>query len=42
VVENAGFKDFEITWRDRVYEGAPQSSSAESFGTHGINFKAHK
>lgn len=38
----AGFIHFEITWRADVFEGAPQSSSAASFGTLGINFQAHK
>jgi hypothetical protein len=38
----AGFIDFEITWRADVFSGAPQSSSAASFGTLGINFKARK
>lgn len=38
----AGFVDFEITWRKDVFGGAPQESSAASFGTKGINFKARK
>ena len=38
----AGFVDFEITWRADVFSGAPQSSSAASFGTLGINFRARK
>jgi len=38
----AGFVDFEITWRASVFAGAPQSSSAEKFGTQGINFQARK
>jgi hypothetical protein len=38
----AGFADFEITWRAAVYDGAPQQSSAEYFGTLGINFRARK
>jgi hypothetical protein len=33
---------FEITWRAEVFAGAPQSSSAEKFGTKGINFRARK
>jgi hypothetical protein len=41
-VVTAGFVDFEITWRDDVYKDAPQSSSADSFGTLGINFRARK
>jgi hypothetical protein len=36
----AGFTDFEITWRGDVFAGAPQASSAASFGTLGINFRA--
>jgi TusA-related sulfurtransferase len=38
----AGFVDFEITWRADVFSGAPQSSSAASYGTLGINFRARK
>lgn len=38
----AGFVDFEITWRKEVFDGAPQESSAASFGTVGINFRARK
>jgi TusA-related sulfurtransferase len=38
----AGFVDFEITWRADVFSGAPQQSSAASFGTLGINFRARK
>jgi hypothetical protein len=38
----AGFVDFEITWRADVFSGAPQESSAASFGTMGINFHARK
>ena len=38
----AGFVDFEITWQADVFAGAPQSSSAASFGTVGINFRARK
>ena len=38
----AGFMHFEITWRADVFAGAPQSSSAASFGTLGINFRARK
>lgn len=37
-----GFIDFEITWRADVFAGAPQESSAASFGTLGINFRARK
>jgi hypothetical protein len=38
----AGFTDFAITWRDDVFSGAPQQSSAAEFGTLGINFRARK
>lgn len=38
----AGFTDFEITWRKEVFSGAPQSGSADKFGTVGINFRARK
>ncbi|MEO1286719.1 MAG: methyltransferase domain-containing protein [Chloroflexota bacterium] len=41
-VLNAGFVDFEITWRDEVFDGAPQASSAANFGTVGITFRARK
>jgi hypothetical protein len=38
----AGFVGFQITWRADVFSGAPQASSAEKFGTLGINFRARK
>ena len=38
----AGFVDFEITWREDVFAGAPQEGSAANFGTVGINFRARK
>jgi hypothetical protein len=38
----AGFVGFEITWRKDVFSDAPQASSAEKFGTLGINFRARK
>lgn len=38
----AGFVDFEITWREDVFSGAPQEGSAANFGTVGINFRARK
>jgi SAM-dependent methyltransferase/TusA-related sulfurtransferase len=41
-VVHAGFVDFEITWSADVFGGAPQASSAASFGTLGINFRARK
>jgi len=40
VVAAAGFRDFQITWRAEVFDGAPQASSAANFGTKGINFRA--
>jgi len=42
LVREVGFADFAITWREDVFAGAPQQSSAAKFGTIGINFKAHK
>jgi hypothetical protein len=42
IVESAGFRDFEIAWRGDVFGGAPHESSAASFGTLGINFRAQK
>ncbi len=41
-VESAGLVDFHITWQGDVYSGAPQQSSAASFGTLGISFSARK
>jgi hypothetical protein len=38
----AGFVEFAIVWRADVFRGAPQASSAASFGTVGINFRARK
>ena len=38
----AGFVGFEITCRKDVFSDAPQSGSAEKFGTLGINFRARK
>lgn len=38
----AGFGDFGITWKEEVFDGAPQESSAAKFGTVGINFRARK
>jgi len=40
LVGAAGFDAFEITWREDVFSGAPQSSSAAAFGTLGITFRA--
>ncbi len=42
MVEAAGFVDFEIAWRAEVFAGAPQASSAATFGTKGVNFRARK
>jgi hypothetical protein len=42
VVVAGGFVGFEITWREDVFSGAPQSSSAAEFDTVGINFRARK
>ena len=42
MVTAAGFENFEITWRKEVFDGAPQESSAASFGTVGINWRARK
>lgn len=42
LVSETGFVDFEITWRDDVFDGAPQESSAAAFGTNGITFRAWK
>jgi len=42
VVIEAGFVDFEITWRKDIYADAPQKTSAAKFGTLGVNFKARK
>lgn len=38
----AGFEGFEITWRKKVFDGAPQAGSAGNFGTLGINFRSRK
>ena len=42
IVVKAGFVGFEIIWREDVFNGAPQESSAADFGTLGINFRARK
>jgi hypothetical protein len=42
VVTGAGFLGFEITWKEAVFAGAPQQSSAAQFGTVGINFRARR
>ena len=39
----AGFEDFEITWSENVFEGAPKPrKEIAEFGTRGINFRARK
>jgi hypothetical protein len=38
----AGFTGFAITWKADVFAGAPQASSADTFGTVGITFQARK
>ena len=40
VVIEAGFVDFEITWKKDIYFDAPQKSSADEFGTLGVHFGA--
>lgn len=42
MVTNAGFGNFEITWRKEVFANAPQESSAAKFGTVGINWRARR
>jgi hypothetical protein len=41
-VTAAGFADFQITWKAKVFANAPQASNAEAFGTQGINYRARK
>jgi TusA-related sulfurtransferase len=41
-IVKAGFVGFEITWREDVFGGAPQQSSAANFGTLGVNIRARK
>jgi hypothetical protein len=31
-----------VTWRKPVFDGAPQHSWADEFGTIGINYRARK
>ncbi len=39
----AGFEDFEITWKDNIFEGAARPSAAvAAFGTCGVNYRARK
>ena len=42
MVTEAGFEDFELTWRKDVFRDAPQESSAAKFGTLGVTFRARK
>jgi hypothetical protein len=41
-VLDAGFSDFEITWRGDIYRDAPQKTEAAAFGTLGVTFRALK
>jgi hypothetical protein len=41
-VTTSGFEEFDIVWRKDVFAGAPQASSAASFGTLGLTFRARK
>ncbi|NIM92993.1 MAG: hypothetical protein GTO18_04690 [Anaerolineales bacterium] len=41
-LSDAGFSDFEITWRGDIFRDAPQQSEAAAFGTIGINYRAVK
>ena len=39
----AGFEEFEITWSEDVFEGAPRPRKEISdFGTRGVDFRARK
>jgi len=42
VVAEAGFSDFEITWKADIYKDAPQQTRAREFGTLGVNYRARK
>jgi hypothetical protein len=42
VVTDAGFSDFEVTWRGDIYRDAPQQTAAAAFGTMGVTFRAVK
>jgi hypothetical protein len=37
-----GFTDFEVIWKEDIYTGAEQESSALAYGTLGITFRAKK
>lgn len=39
----AGFEEFEFTWSENVFEGAPRPrKEIADFGTRGVNFRARK
>ncbi len=42
MVVGVGFEDFEITWREDVFQDTPQESAAMTFGTLGVTFRARK
>lgn len=42
IVAQAGFLEFEITWKKDVFSGAPQQTNAAAFGTQGVNYRARK
>lgn len=42
MIEETGFEDFELTWREDVFSDAPQAGSAAKFGTMGITFRARR
>ncbi|MDP6667349.1 MAG: hypothetical protein QF357_08115 [Dehalococcoidia bacterium] len=37
-----GFTGFEVIWKEDIYAGAAQESSALAYGTLGITFRARK
>jgi hypothetical protein len=39
-VTQAGFENFEVTWRGDIYRDAPQASDAIAFGANGITYRA--
>ena len=41
-VQDAGFRDVEVTWGEDVFSGAPQQSDAAEFGTLGVHIRARK
>ncbi len=47
VVTNAGFQDFQVTWKADIFDGAPQQTSAAKerisfLGAQGVNYRARK